>query len=263
MTQLRTFIATAALLASAGAQAVVVLASPASVYGSNFDNLSTPTWANDSTLPGWELYRNPSANNFAAATAVTGIALGTGSSTAGNVYSFGSTGSGDRALGSLGSGNTTSGGNFWYLLGLSNGSAQSFDSFTLRFDGEQWRNGGNTSAQSLTLEYGFGATAGSVASWTATPFTFTSPIATSSGGALDGNAAANRVAGLGGTVNLSWQAGQTLWLRWFDANDTGSDHGLAIDNLSLSVTAVPEPGSYALMLAGLGAIGFLARRRRA
>jgi PEP-CTERM motif len=39
-----------------------------------------------------------------------------------------------------------------------------------------------------------------------------------------------------------------------------------VDNLTLAktlVTAVPEPETYALMLAGLGVLGFVARRRRA
>jgi len=40
----------------------------------------------------------------------------------------------------------------------------------------------------------------------------------------------------------------------------GSLPGMNIDNVS--ITAVPEPGTYALMLAGLGLVGFLARRRR-
>ena len=34
-------------------------------------------------------------------------------------------------------------------------------------------------------------------------------------------------------------------------------------NLAVSVAAVPEPETYALMLAGLGAMGFVARRRKA
>jgi len=39
--------------------------------------------------------------------------------------------------------------------------------------------------------------------------------------------------------------------------------GLAVgDRISLTVTPVPEPGAVALMLAGLGVIGFVARRRK-
>ena len=37
--------------------------------------------------------------------------------------------------------------------------------------------------------------------------------------------------------------------------------GLTADNQS--VGAIPEPETYALMLAGLGALGFVARRRKA
>ena len=53
------------------------------------------------------------------------------------------------------------------------------------------------------------------------------------------------------------------FLRWFDPNDSGNDHGLSIDDLSVSftVTPVPEPREYAAV-AALGLLGFAAYRRR-
>ena len=65
--------------------------------------------------------------------------------------------------------------------------------------------------------------------------------------------------------------GNSLVLTWGAAN-SGSYY-LAVGGLTngtqggiytgaISVTAVPEPETYAMMLAGLGALGFLARRRR-
>lgn len=43
----------------------------------------------------------------------------------------------------------------------------------------------------------------------------------------------------------------------------GNFDKLGIDNLSVQVTAVPEPATMALMAAGLGVVGWAAKRRRA
>ena len=41
----------------------------------------------------------------------------------------------------------------------------------------------------------------------------------------------------GALSNLNWGSQQTLWLRWIERNDTGNDHGLAIDDFSLAAAA--------------------------
>ncbi|MEX0678395.1 MAG: PEP-CTERM sorting domain-containing protein [Pirellulales bacterium] len=251
-------------MASVCGAAVLLTGAP---YSQDFDSLpnsgTSPAWTNDSTLPGWSLFRQP-----VPGTAVPTIEVGTGSNNTGSFYSFGSAGSGERALGGVGSGSayfgspataTVAG---WVAAAFTNDTGLAIDSFTVSYDGEQWRNGGNTSAQTTVLEYGFGSSFGAVSTWN-TPggsFDFMSPTVGATAGALDGNAAANRATGLGGTISsLAWIDGDTLWLRWIENNDTGNDHGLAIDNFDLTTTQVPEPSTLVLML--LGALGGVAAAR--
>jgi PEP-CTERM motif len=56
-------------------------------------------------------------------------------------------------------------------------------------------------------------------------------------------------------IVIGFEAGGAGW-------QGGSDEALGLGFLTVSVTPVPEPAPAALLLAGLGAIGWLARRRR-
>lgn len=264
----KTLLSTAILLAAAAnAQAAISVDSVGFTYSQDFDSLTTSTtatpWANDSTLPGWSLFISTLAD-------APTIVAGNGGGNAGSFYSFGGTGSADRALGGTASGgayfgspasNAVAG---YIAVAFTNNSGGVLDGFTLGFNGEQWRNGGNTAAQNMVLEFGVGASFGTVGTWTAPAgLTWASPVVGATGAAVDGNTA-GLVSGLSASfTQLAWAPGDTLWLRWIERNDGGNDHGLAIDDLSFSVTAVPEPGALTLMLAGLAAVGFIARRRNA
>jgi uncharacterized repeat protein (TIGR01451 family) len=210
-------------------------------YTQNFNSLTntgtTNPWENDTTLAGWYAAR--------ATAAITTYRADDGTSNTGALYSYGSASSSDRALGSICSTYCGSSGvgTLAYGLRLQNDTGAVVAGFVITYTGEQWRNGGNATQQKLTFGYQVGTIVTDViaGSWiTATALDFTSPIATATAGALDGNAITNSVR-LSATVNVIIQPGEEIMFRWLDLNDSGNDHGLAIDDLSVTaIEAQPE-----------------------
>ena len=218
-------------------------------YTQNFDGLAATTaasntWSNNSTLTGWHLFNS-------ASSAITSYGAETGSSGNATYNSYGaSSGGTERALGSQGSGGaywgSPSSGSIggWMAIQITNGSGGTLNSFTVGFDGEQWRKENNATAQTMVLEYGFGSTFAGVTTWTAPGgnFDWASPVT----GATTAAAVNGNVAGLassrGGTVTgLTWTTSQTLWIRWVERNDASNDHALAIDNFSFTASASATP----------------------
>lgn len=197
-------------------------------YNQNFDGLVNTgtgiTWTNNSTIPNW--YSTQTVYDAS-----------TGSSSTGKLYSFGSASATDRALGSVCSGTT---GTIAYGAQFQNASGGALGTFNITYKMEQWRNGGNTASQPLAFYYKVSSTAltavttGSTG-WTAvTILNGISPINTATAAALDGNLTANQVTVTGAIPGLVLANGEYLMIKWEDINDTGADHGLSIDNLTVT-----------------------------
>jgi hypothetical protein len=240
----------------------------------------------DFSIPGFYLWHPVTQAAEGGTNQHQRVRIGPGTANTGAFMSFGSQTSTDRALGMLSS-NTMAAGptgtvpdNFesYYGARITNNTGYKLTQFTLSYTGEQWRDGGTPTtgsvAQTNTFAYKLtsGAAAIQDAGFTAVPaLNFTSPsfgattqdtsntVATNQND-RDGNSAANRtVIGPVTVSGLEWLPGQDLWLRWTDLNDTGNDHGLAIDDLVFN--AVPEPGSLGAIACGL--LALFVRRRRA
>ena len=185
-------------------------------------------WTDNSTLSGW--YSNKTSYN-----------AGTGSVNTGSVYSFGSAGSTERCLGSAASSST---GTIYYGVKITNSMAETATSVSISFTGEQWRNGGNVTAQKLEFDYQKNASSITLGTWTDfDALDFTGPIATATAGALDGNLPANKTA-LSSTITISILPGETIWLRWEDVDNSGNDHGFGVDDLSVTLNGVTSYYTY-------------------
>jgi uncharacterized repeat protein (TIGR01451 family) len=215
----------------------------------NFDGLSSSvgtgvTFSDNSTVPGY--YSTRTTYNVA-----------TGSANAGALYSFGVAGVNpvaDRALGGIGSNGT---GTFFWAGRYVNDTGATVTQVAVSFTGEQWRDGGAATPVAQTMVFQYQIAAAGTITDADTPATgwinlaaldFTSPIFTNTGAgaALDGNAAANRTA-KSANIAVNLPVGQEIWLRWQDLNDGGTDHGMAIDDVSVTPSAVITPPTSALI----------------
>lgn len=197
-----------------------------------------------SGLTGWYVYQN--AGNplrFLPDDGTDGLS---------SFYSAGQIGSEDRALGHLSA--SSRGGRFVWILRNDTGSE--LTSFSLSFTGEQWRNGGSSIPNSVKFYH---QTSNSLpdpstgAGWTEeSTLIHLSPTRGPGGGALDGNAPANRVELFGMVSGISWQAGEFLMLRWQDFDESGSDDLMAIDNVLFHSLPTGNPPSLVASMPGDG-----------
>ena len=74
-------------------------------------------------------------------------------------------------------------------------------------------------------------------------YNFIPPIVNGTAGALDGNVAANRITGIGGTYApaSSIANGSIFYLRWVDIDNSGSDAGVAVDDFSITLNTASTP----------------------
>jgi hypothetical protein len=165
------------------------------------------------------------------------VTASTGSSTGGANYNFGSAGSTDRALGSLASGSLQRDTEARFI----NASGSNIVSFSIDYTGEQWRQGGASAVNNdLVLQF---STTGTTFAAMGSQFNFSTPYPTGTAGALDGNAATNRVTGIGGVFfpAVTITNAEVFYLRWVDADNTSNDHGIAVDDLSVTFTFEEAP----------------------
>ncbi len=203
-----------------------------SAYTQNFDTLSNTAGSttNNLTIPGWFMTEggNGARDNEQ-------YAVDTGTSTSGDTYSYGAAGSTERALGQLRSGMLIP----LFGAAFTNNTGATITSLSIAYTGEEWRLGTAGRTDQMNFEYSTNATDLTTGTWTnVAALNFVTPDTTTTG-AKNGNAAADRTALSATITGLSIANGATFWIRWNDTDASGADDGLAVDDFSLTPNAVP------------------------
>lgn len=228
--RIRLAIALALLLMASPAVAQVSIPSYASPVSQNFNTLAT-AGNSGNVPPGWAISESGNGAN-------SSYTAGNGSSNAGDSYSFGTTGSSERALGTVLSGNQNLaiGGSFV------NNTGGVIASLAVSFVGEEWRLGTQGRADRIDFQYSLDATSLTTGTWTdVNALDFSTPNMTAATGAVDGNAVGNFTAVSSTISGLSIPNGSVVWVRWVDFNAQGSDDGLGVDDLSVTAQSGLTP----------------------
>jgi hypothetical protein len=164
-----------------------------------------------------------------------------GSSAAAGLYNLGSSTS-ERALGSLAAGSR----GMAFGAIIKNTSTETINNLAFSLTGEYWR---TSTTQQNRLAFAHGKLGGAVtesnflssglASSDSTLDIVGPAVVATTTASLDGNLSGNRTLLTNiGLSDLSLLPGETMFIRWSDADDNGSDAALAIDDLTITAVDV-------------------------
>src|SRR5215813_6390200 len=196
----------------------------------NFDTLSNVAGSTTNTaLPtGWYI-----TEGGGGARDNEQYAVDTGGSATGDIYSYGSAGSTDRALGALRSGTLIP----LYGAKFTNNTGTTITSLDVQYTGEEWRCGTAGRIDRIDFQISTNATDLSTGTYTdVDPLDFATPDTVTTG-AKNGNSAGERTTITASISPLSIPNGATFFIRWTDLDATNADDGLAVDDFSITPQA--------------------------
>ena len=227
-------------LRAGGPRALTRVGTP---YTENFDTLASEG-VSDLTPPGWTFVESGASDDqlYIATDGETIINQPPfPSQDLSGVQSYGIDGSSERAFGEVQSANRVG----RIGAGFRNATGATIDSLTISFIGEQWWVGDNSGNEDYLLGgLSTSDNASDLSSGTWIPAAspdVTSPVYTGGPTKLDGNQPANRQV-ISDTLLVSVPPGETIWFRWVDYDMSSAEHGLGLDDFSITANGPDADG---------------------
>ena len=193
-------------------------------------NILAITGTTNTSLPeGWYLTETGGGTRDNEA-----YAADNGGSNTGDTYSYGATGSAERAFGGLRSSTLVP------VIGASftNNTADTVTALDISYIGEMWRAGvpNRNAADRLDFQLSTNATSLTTGTWVDyNSLDYNGSNINATAGALNGNSSSNQTPVSFSITGLSIPNGASFWIRWTDFDIApGADDGLSVDTFSLT-----------------------------